>query len=120
MTLKRIVSIISMPFIQYVSPCDVRSKLEDSSEQVREELARTLGQLTCIQSHCSKLAAIRSVSPQAPPPRILCSRLGLASEHAGETEAAVAASVIRPYLALLGGQSPSGVKQGMCCVSLLP
>ncbi|XP_030212900.1 serine/threonine-protein kinase ATR [Gadus morhua] len=94
------------------------SKLEDSSEQVREELARTLGQLTCIQSHCSKLAAIRSVSPQAPPPRILCSRLGLASEHARETEASVAASVIRPYLALLGGQSPSGVKQAF--VEALP
>ena len=103
-----------MRFIQRVSLCNVRSKLEDSSEQVREELARTLGQLTCIQSHCSKLAAICAASPQAPPTRILCSRLGLAAEHAGKTEASLPASVIRPYLPLLGGQSPSGVKQGMC------
>ncbi|KAK0130626.1 Serine/threonine-protein kinase atr [Merluccius polli] len=94
------------------------SRLEDSSEQVREELARTMGQLTCIQSQCSQLAVSHAASPPAPPPRILCSQLGLAAEHAGKPAATLGASVIRPYLSLLGHQSPSGVKQAF--VEALP
>ncbi|KAJ3613478.1 hypothetical protein NHX12_019727 [Muraenolepis orangiensis] len=94
------------------------SRLEDSSEQVREELARTLGQLTCIQSQCSQLAARQAWSPPAPPPRILCSLVGLAAEHAGRPAASLEASVMRPYLPLLAPQSPSGVKKAL--VEALP
>ncbi|KAM4625275.1 serine/threonine-protein kinase ATR [Polymixia lowei] len=85
------------------------ARLEDSSEQVKTELARTVGQLTCILSGCSQLS-VNHTEP-TPLPKILCSCLSLTAKHAGREAASLGASVVRPFLPLLGQQSPSGVKQ---------
>uniref|UniRef100_A0AAX7TJ54 Serine/threonine-protein kinase ATR n=1 Tax=Astatotilapia calliptera TaxID=8154 RepID=A0AAX7TJ54_ASTCA len=61
------------------------SKLEDSSEQVKKELARIIGQLSCLQSELSN--------------------------HAGKAVPSLKASVVRPFLPLLRPQAPSTVKQ---------
>uniref|UniRef100_A0A665WVB9 Serine/threonine-protein kinase ATR n=1 Tax=Echeneis naucrates TaxID=173247 RepID=A0A665WVB9_ECHNA len=85
------------------------SRMEDSSEQVKRELARTIGQLSCIQSHLSIISDSHSESTCLP--KILCLRRNLATEHAGTTPPALRASVVRPFLSLLGQQAPSSVKR---------
>ncbi|XP_071768484.2 serine/threonine-protein kinase ATR [Centroberyx gerrardi] len=93
------------------------SRLEDSSEQVKKELAGIVGQLTCILSELSQLSDDHHTEP-APLPKILCSRLSLATEHAGKASASLGASVIGPFLPLLRQQAPSSVKQAF--VEALP
>ncbi|XP_054597718.2 serine/threonine-protein kinase ATR isoform X1 [Nothobranchius furzeri] len=83
--------------------------LEDTSEQVKMELARIVGQLSCISSGLSELCDIRVESPC--PPKILCLCCSLAAEHAGKEKASLKASIIRPFLPLLRPQCPSRVKQ---------
>lgn len=83
------------------------SRLEDSSEQVKRELAKTVGQLSCLQSDTSQL----STSPCSS--ELLSQTLCLASEHAGATVASLRASFVKPFLTLLMCQSPSSVKQGI-------
>ncbi|KAL1022226.1 hypothetical protein UPYG_G00023920 [Umbra pygmaea] len=82
--------------------------LEDKSEQVRTELASISGQLTCVLSGTSK-TTINHTEP-LPPPAILCSRLGLATEHA-ENGTPIGASVIKPLLPLLQPSSSSSAKR---------
>ncbi|KAM6960680.1 serine/threonine-protein kinase ATR [Aplochiton taeniatus] len=72
--------------------------LEDGSEQVKVELARIAGQLTCVLSECSVLG-VSPIAP-APPPEFLCSCLSLSAEHAQNTPA-LPSSLIRPLLPLL-------------------
>ncbi|XP_055785850.1 serine/threonine-protein kinase ATR isoform X2 [Salvelinus fontinalis] len=84
------------------------SVLEDSSEQVRAELAGISGQLTCVLSGSSKLN-VNHKEP-LPLPMILCSRLGLAAEHAGKGTP-IGASVIKPVLPLLRPSSSSVAKR---------
>lgn len=81
--------------------------MEDSSEQVKKELARIIGHLSCIQSQLSKLNESQSTH------EILCQKLSLASEHAGDTFPSLGASVVKPFLPLLRQQAPSSVKQGI-------
>lgn len=83
------------------------SRLEDSSEQVKRELARAVGQLSCLQSDTAHLSGIQSSSD------LLCQTLSLASEHAGTTLPSLRASFVKPFLPLLAQQSPSSVKQGI-------
>lgn len=83
------------------------SRLEDSSEQVKGELARVVGQLSCLQSGTSHLDEIQSS------PELLCHTLSLASEHAGAAVPSLRASFVKPFLPLLAQQSPSSVKQGI-------
>ena len=85
-------------------------RLEDSSEQVKKELARIIGQLSCIQSQLSQLSETHAESTR--PPQILCHQLSLAAEHAGNTCPSLRATVVRPFLPLLKKQAPSSVKQG--------
>ncbi|KAM3594960.1 uncharacterized protein V6R79_015962 [Siganus canaliculatus] len=87
----------------------LHSMLEDSSEQVKKELARSIGQLTCIQSEHSQLCDTRPDS--APPPQILCHHLSLATEHAGNTLPSLRATAVKQFLPLLRQQAPSSVKQ---------
>ncbi|XP_062295726.1 serine/threonine-protein kinase ATR [Scomber scombrus] len=83
--------------------------LQDSSERVKEELARIVGQLSCIQSELSKLSDTHiEVTPL---PEMLCRRLSLATEHAGNTMPSLRTFVVRPFLPLLTQQTPSTVKQ---------
>ncbi|XP_042356809.1 serine/threonine-protein kinase ATR [Plectropomus leopardus] len=84
-------------------------RLEDSSEQVKKELARIIGQLSCIQSELSQLRDTHTESTR--PPKILCHQLSLTTEHAGNTPPSLRASVVRPFLLLLKHQAPSTVKQ---------
>ncbi|XP_044230797.1 serine/threonine-protein kinase ATR [Thunnus albacares] len=83
--------------------------LEDSSEQVKTELARIVGQLSCIQSELSKLSDTHVEATH--PPEILCRRVSLATEHAGNAVPSLRASVVKPFLPLLTQQAPSTVKQ---------
>ncbi|XP_045917946.1 serine/threonine-protein kinase ATR isoform X1 [Micropterus dolomieu] len=85
------------------------SRLEDSSEQVKKELAGIIGQLSCIQSELSKLSDTRTESTHRP--EILCHQLNLATEHAGKTFPSLRATFIKPFLPLLRQQAPSSVKQ---------
>ncbi|XP_044022250.1 serine/threonine-protein kinase ATR [Siniperca chuatsi] len=85
------------------------SRLEDTSEQVKKELARIIGQLSCIQSELSQLSDTRTQSTRLP--EILCHQLSLATEHAGNTFPSLRATVVRPFLPLLRQQAPSIVKQ---------
>ncbi|XP_070697802.1 serine/threonine-protein kinase ATR [Pempheris klunzingeri] len=85
------------------------SRLEDSSEQVKKELARIIGQLSCIQSELSQLSDTRTESTRHP--HILCLQLSLATEHAGSTFPSLRATVLRPFLPLLNHKAPSSVKQ---------
>uniref|UniRef100_A0A673C7W2 Serine/threonine-protein kinase ATR n=1 Tax=Sphaeramia orbicularis TaxID=375764 RepID=A0A673C7W2_9TELE len=87
--------------------CSLR--LEDSSEQVMKELARIVGQLSCVQSEVSQLSDTQSETPC--PPVLVCHRLCLTSKHAQNTAAFLKASVVRPFLLLLRPQAPSSVKQ---------
>ncbi|KAM7376136.1 hypothetical protein PAMP_005881 [Pampus punctatissimus] len=83
--------------------------LEDSSEQVKKELARIIGQLSCIQSELSKLSDNHTEASR--PTEMLCRRLSLATEHAGITVPSLRASVVTPFLPLLKQQAQSTVKQ---------
>lgn len=83
------------------------SRLEDSSEQVKRELAGVVGQLSCLQSDTSHLSGVQSCS------ELFCQTLGLASEHAGTSIPCLGASFVKPFLPLLAQQSPSSVKQGI-------
>uniref|UniRef100_A0AAQ5WXF9 Serine/threonine-protein kinase ATR n=1 Tax=Amphiprion ocellaris TaxID=80972 RepID=A0AAQ5WXF9_AMPOC len=85
------------------------SRLEDSSEQVKKELARIIGQLSCIQSELSKLSDVHTESTCLP--KILCLRQSLATEHAGKAVPSLRTSVVKPFLPLLGPEAPSSVKQ---------
>ncbi|XP_012731184.2 serine/threonine-protein kinase ATR [Fundulus heteroclitus] len=82
--------------------------LADQSEQVKVELARSVGQLTCIQSELSKLcdSAVKSAFL----PEVLCLRWSLVTEHPGNKAPALEASVVKPFLTLLSPQAASCVK----------
>lgn len=86
-------------------------RMEDGSERVKKELARIVGQLSCIQSEVSQLSASHTVSARTP--EILCHRLSLAAEHSGKTFPSLGATVVRPFLPLLEQQAPSSGKQGI-------
>ncbi|TKS86882.1 Serine/threonine-protein kinase atr [Collichthys lucidus] len=85
------------------------SRMEDGSEQVKKELARIIGQLSCIQSKLSQLGDTHAES--ARPPRILCHQLSLAAEHAGNACPSLKATTVKPFLPLLRQEAPSSVKQ---------
>ncbi|CAJ1074374.1 serine/threonine-protein kinase ATR [Xyrichtys novacula] len=85
------------------------SRLEDGSDQVKKELARIVGQLSCIQSELSQLGVSHTDSTH--PPKMLCHQLTLAAEHTGNNCPSLRANVVRPFLPLLGRQTPSCVKQ---------
>ncbi|CAB1433197.1 unnamed protein product [Pleuronectes platessa] len=85
------------------------SRLDDSSEQVRKELARIIGQLSCIQADLSLLGDTQVASSCLP--KNLCLRLSLAAEHVGNACPSLKATFIRPFLPLLREQTPSSVKQ---------
>ncbi|XP_031703455.1 serine/threonine-protein kinase ATR [Anarrhichthys ocellatus] len=84
-------------------------RMGDGSEQVKKELARIIGQLTCIQSDLSQLSDTHTESTRLP--EILCHQLSLAAEHSGNTSPSLRATVVRPFLPLLEQQAPSSVKQ---------
>ncbi|XP_034530392.1 serine/threonine-protein kinase ATR [Notolabrus celidotus] len=85
------------------------SRLEDGSEQVKKELARIIGQLSCIQAELSQLSVSHTDSSHHP--KMLCHQISLTTEHAGNTCPSLRASVVRPFLFLLGQQAPSSVKR---------
>lgn len=78
---------------------------------MRKELARIVGQLSCIQLELSQLSDTHTESTT----EILCHKLSLASEHAGNTFPSLRTSVVKPFLPLLRQQQPSSVKQGKLC-----
>ncbi|XP_028995716.2 LOW QUALITY PROTEIN: serine/threonine-protein kinase ATR [Betta splendens] len=84
-------------------------RLEDSSVQVKKELARIVGDLSCIQSDLSHLSVSHTESTHVH--KLLCLRLSLANEHAGKISPSLKTSVIRPFLPLLRQQEHSSVKQ---------
>ncbi|XP_028293251.1 serine/threonine-protein kinase ATR [Gouania willdenowi] len=85
------------------------SRLEDSSERVKKELARMVGELSCIQSEISSLSDVRTALDG--PLNILCLQCRLAAEHAGKAEPSLTASAVRPFLPLVKAEAPSLVKQ---------
>ncbi|XP_054652391.1 serine/threonine-protein kinase ATR isoform X2 [Dunckerocampus dactyliophorus] len=84
-------------------------RLEDSSEQVKRELARIVGQLSCIQSGLSQLddTCAKATCTE----ELVCVRLGLAAEHAGNGLPSLKASFLKPFLPLLQPQAASSVKR---------
>ncbi|XP_011488483.1 serine/threonine-protein kinase ATR isoform X2 [Oryzias latipes] len=80
---------------------------EDESEQVKVELARIVGDLSCVQSGLSTLIHKEHSSP----PKFLCFHCRLKTEHDGKVEPSLSVSVIKQFLSLLGSQATSGVKQ---------
>ncbi|KAM4540520.1 serine/threonine-protein kinase ATR [Fundulus diaphanus] len=82
--------------------------LVDPSEQVKVELARSVGQLTCIQTELSKLCD--SGVESAFLPKVLCLRWSLVTEHPGNKAPPLKASVVKPFLTLLSPQAASCVK----------
>nr|XP_061780459.1 serine/threonine-protein kinase ATR-like [Nerophis lumbriciformis] len=80
--------------------------LEDTSEEVKRELGRIVGQLSCIQSGLSLLADVQSAGPG----ELVCVRLALAEEHAGNALPSLKASFVKPFLPLLQPQAASSVK----------
>lgn len=74
---------------------------------MKRELARIVDQLSCIRSESSRLTHTESA------PDILCHKLSLASEHAGNSPASLRPSFVKPFLQLLKKQAPSSVKQGI-------
>lgn len=100
-----------LPYVHGVLLTVCSSRLEDSSEQVKKELARIIGQLSCIQSELSQLSDTRRESTR--PSEILCHQLSLATEHAGSTCPSLRTTVFRPFLPLLSQKAPSSVKQGI-------
>lgn len=97
-------------FVIMFMVCVCSSRLEDSSEKVKTELARIIGQLSCIQSGLSELSDTRAEF--AGPTQILCHQISLAAEHAGNTSPPLKANIVKPFLPLLRKQAPSSVKQG--------
>ncbi|XP_056151597.1 serine/threonine-protein kinase ATR [Lampris incognitus] len=85
------------------------ARLEDSSEQVKKELASAVGQLTCIMSECSQLSITDMKPTQSP--KMLCFCFSLAAEHANKPATFLGTTVIMPFLPLLRQQAPSSVKQ---------
>ena len=77
---------------------------------MKTELARIVGQLSCIQSGLSQLSDTRAEFSR--PPEILCHQISLAAEHAGNTSPSLKANIVKPFLPLLRKQAPSSVKQG--------
>ncbi|KAM9341615.1 serine/threonine-protein kinase ATR [Symphorus nematophorus] len=85
------------------------SRLDDGSEKVKRELARIVGQLSCIQTELPQLSDTHIESTR--PPEILCHQLTLEAEHAGNICPSLRASAVRPFLSLLRQEAPSSVKQ---------
>ncbi|XP_041828514.1 serine/threonine-protein kinase ATR isoform X3 [Melanotaenia boesemani] len=85
------------------------SMLEDRSEQVKIELAKIVGQLSCIQAEFSMLGVVQTESTGLP--KVLCLRCSLVTEHGGKAVPSLSASVVRPFLPLIRPQAPSSVKQ---------
>uniref|UniRef100_A0A8D3AWP0 Serine/threonine-protein kinase ATR n=1 Tax=Scophthalmus maximus TaxID=52904 RepID=A0A8D3AWP0_SCOMX len=85
--------------------------LYDGSEKVKKELAGIVGQLSCIQAELSLLSDTPAESNSLP--RILCLRLSLTAEHAGNACPSLRATVVTPFLPLLRQQAPSSVKQAL-------
>ncbi|XP_016893203.1 serine/threonine-protein kinase ATR isoform X2 [Cynoglossus semilaevis] len=86
------------------------SRLEDSSELVKTELARIIGHLSCIQSELSSLSEPEAGSEHLY--KTIYLRLRLTAEHAGNSCASLKANFVRPFLPLLIPEVQSGVKQG--------
>lgn len=97
---------IIMLLFSFAGRC--RSVQEDESEQVKVELARIVGDLSCVQSGLSTLIHKEHSSP----PKFLCFHCRLKTEHDGKVEPSLSVSVIKQFLSLLGSQATSGVKQG--------
>lgn len=83
-------------------------RLEDSAVQVKQELARVIGHLSCIQSEASELSDTKTKSYS--PFSIACHRLSLATNHKETTAALLKASFVRPFLPLIQQQAPSCIK----------
>lgn len=87
----------------------VRSPLlDDSSENVRRELARIVGHLSCVQSGLSLLSHDAGHAEE-----LVCHGLCLATEHLGGAPPSLTAAFVKPFLPLLGPLAPSSVKQGL-------
>nr|XP_057946886.1 serine/threonine-protein kinase ATR isoform X2 [Doryrhamphus excisus] len=84
-------------------------RLEDSSEQVKRELARIVGQLSCIQSGLSQVGNMCSKATCLE--ELVCTRLDLAAEHAGNGLPSLRASFLKPFLPLLQPVAACSVKQ---------
>uniref|UniRef100_A0A8D0AST5 Serine/threonine-protein kinase ATR n=1 Tax=Sander lucioperca TaxID=283035 RepID=A0A8D0AST5_SANLU len=95
--------------IYVLTLCAQSDAVHGISEQVMKELARIIGQLSCIQSELSQLSDTHTESTCHP--EILCHQLSLATEHAGNTIPSIRAAVVKPFLPLLKKQAPSSVKQ---------
>ncbi|KAJ8357162.1 hypothetical protein SKAU_G00199560 [Synaphobranchus kaupii] len=83
------------------------NKLQDSSVQVRRELAGITGQLACCLAENSELS-----DPQAEPglpQAFLCPRLAVSAVHRGKATT-IEASIFMPFLALLKADTDSAVK----------
>ncbi|XP_019728158.1 serine/threonine-protein kinase ATR isoform X2 [Hippocampus comes] len=80
--------------------------LDDSSENVRRELARIVGHLSCVQSGLSLLSYDANHAEE-----LVCHGLCLAVEHLGGAPPSLTASFVKPFLLLLGPLAPSSVKQ---------
>ncbi|KAK7904072.1 hypothetical protein WMY93_016679 [Mugilogobius chulae] len=83
-------------------------RLEDGSVQVKQELSRIVGHLSCIQSETSELSDTHTESHC--PSSIACHRLCLAAKHKENTATFLKASFVRLFLPLLKQQAPSSVK----------
>ncbi|KAJ0008617.1 hypothetical protein NQD34_016032 [Periophthalmus magnuspinnatus] len=82
-------------------------RLEDSSAQVKQELSRIVGHLSCIQSEVSELS---DTNTSHCPSSISCHRICLSDKHKGYTGELLKASFVQPFLPLLQQQAPSSVK----------
>ncbi|KAG5847372.1 hypothetical protein ANANG_G00125340 [Anguilla anguilla] len=83
------------------------NKLQDSSVQVKTELAGITGQLACCLAENSQLSVPRDET--GPPGAFLCTRLSVSAVHQGKATA-IGASIFTPFLALLRPDADSAVK----------
>uniref|UniRef100_A0A3B4AQY2 Serine/threonine-protein kinase ATR n=1 Tax=Periophthalmus magnuspinnatus TaxID=409849 RepID=A0A3B4AQY2_9GOBI len=79
-------------------------RLEDSSVQVKQELSRIVGHLSCIQSEVSELS---DTNTSHCPSSISCHRICLSDKHKGYTGELLKASFVQPFLPLLQQQAPT-------------
>uniref|UniRef100_A0A3B1KAQ1 Serine/threonine-protein kinase ATR n=1 Tax=Astyanax mexicanus TaxID=7994 RepID=A0A3B1KAQ1_ASTMX len=81
------------------------TRLQDSSPQVKAELAGITGSLLCCLSESSQLC----LSEITPPPDFLCGRVRISDAHSGHPTT-IGASILRPFLQLLKPSQEQQVK----------
>lgn len=98
-------------------PKSSRNKLQDNSDLVHEEFAKTIGKVACVLSGKSELLLPKcnSISPNEECD-LLCDNISIGGDCV-LTGPTVGASVFIPFLVLIEKTMPASVKLGECYIS---